>query len=327
LISRIGLQTTTAALALAVVLVPGVIATPSAQAQTFSTLHSFDNTDGAQPVNTLVQATDGNIYGAAFSGGANGGGTLFKITPSGTLKTLYNFCSESGCTDGAGPAVQLLQAINGDFYGEACSGGANGGGTLFKITPSDTLTTLYNFCSESGCTDGQCPNALLQATNGKLYGATFGGGANGYGTLFEFAPGGTLTTLYTFCVQSGCTDGANPDTDMVRATNGNIYGATYSGGVSGNGTFFEITPSGAYTALYSFCSKSNCSDGAHPNGGVVQAADGDFYGIRLAVGSSHAPIAPAAGRSSKSAQVERSRRFMGSAPKVAVRTARTPTRK
>jgi uncharacterized repeat protein (TIGR03803 family) len=232
---------------------------------------------------TLLQATDGNIYGMTETGGANGGGTLFKMTPSGTLTTLYEFCSESGCTDGEDPSTKLVQAANGDFYGEAYSGGAHGGGTIFRITPTGTLTTLYSFCSDYvvnvGCVDGQGPNDLIQATNGSLYGATYSGGANGDGTLFKIAPNGTLTTLYSFCSQGGCPDGSNPTTGMVQATNGNLYGTTYWGGNSNNGTFFEITPSGTHTTLYSFCSQSECTDGAHPNSGVIQATDGYFYGI------------------------------------------------
>ena len=85
-------------------------------------------------------------------------GTVFKITPSGTLTTLYSFCSQSGCTDGHSPYAGLVQATNGDFYGTTLYGGANPYcGTVFKITPSGTLTTLYSFCSQSGCTDGANP--------------------------------------------------------------------------------------------------------------------------------------------------------------------------
>jgi len=284
----------TLATALAGVLLSAMLATPLARAQTFNTLHSFSSTDGAQPINTLVQATDGNIYGAVVVGGANGGGTIFKITPTGALTTLYNFCSESGCTDGSQPQTRLVQAVNGDFYGVAYSGGAHGAGTIFKITPSGTLTTLYSFCSRYiinvGCTDGQGPNALLQATNGKFYGGTYAGGANGYGTVFEVTPSGRLTTLYGFCSQANCSDGANPTTGMIQATNGNIYGTTYwggRGGFSGNGTIFEITPSGTHTTLYSFCSQSNCSDGAHPNAGVVQATSGDLYGTTYGGGANN----------------------------------------
>jgi uncharacterized repeat protein (TIGR03803 family) len=201
------------------------------------TLLSFDGTDGANPVAGLVQATDGDLYGTTLGGGATGGGTVFEITLSGALTTLYSFCPHpnNGCTDGNGPYAGLIQATNGDFYGETSSGGANGHyGTVFKITPSGTLMTLHSFCSESGCTDGNEPVAgLVQATDGDFYGTTYIGGANGGGTVFTITPSGTLTTLYSFCAQTGCTDGANPYTaPLVQDTNGDLYGTTLQGGIS-----------------------------------------------------------------------------------------------
>ena len=255
--------------------------------QTFTTLHSFDLTDGAYVVAGLVQATNGDLYGTTGSGGTNGSGTVFKITPNGTLTTLYSFCSQSNCTDGAGPN-QLIQATNGDFYGTASSGGANGSGTIFKITPSATLTTLYSFCSQIGCADGQDPLwGLVQAPNGDFYGTTSNGGfscagppGHGCGTIFKITPGGTLTTLFAFplCSQSGCPDGFYPAA-LVRATNGNFYGTTSNGGLpTSAGTVFKITPSGTLTTLYSFCAQINCTDGADPLAPLVQATDGDFYG-------------------------------------------------
>jgi len=101
----------------------------SLSAQTFTTLHSFDSSDGAAILAGLVQATDGNLYGTAYEGGANcapdGCGTIFKITPSGTLTTLHSFCSQSNCTDGEYPEAGLIQATNGNFYGTTYEGGAN----------------------------------------------------------------------------------------------------------------------------------------------------------------------------------------------------------
>src|ERR1017187_7160808 len=143
-------------------------------AQTFTTLHSFDGTDGAAPYAGLVQANDGNLYGTAKAGGANGYGTVFKITTSGTLTTLHSF----DYTDGASPYAGLIQATDGKLYGTTYEGGANVlNGTVFKITTSGTLTTLHNFCSLSGCTDGASPYAgLVQATNGDLYGTAGGAG-------------------------------------------------------------------------------------------------------------------------------------------------------
>ncbi|MGA3079139.1 MAG: choice-of-anchor tandem repeat GloVer-containing protein [Bryobacteraceae bacterium] len=138
----------------------------------------------------------GTSTGQRIFGGANVYGTVFKITPSGALTTLYSFCSQTNCTDGQYPSVALVQAISGDFYGTTDNGGANGyyGGTIFKIARSGTLTTLYSFCSQTNCTDGSDPSAaLVQATNGNFYGTTGYGGASsscvsffcGYGTFFK----------------------------------------------------------------------------------------------------------------------------------------------
>src|ERR1022692_2728034 len=158
---------------------------------TLTTLASFNSSDGSQPTGELVQGRDGNFYGTTSQGGAAGGqaGTVFKMTPSGTLTTLYNFCSLSLCADGEQPEAGLLQASDGNFYGTTGGGGAHGAGTIFAITPSGTLTTLYSFCSLGGtsCTDGAYPTAgLIQASDAKLYGVTTqGGNANFAGTAFS----------------------------------------------------------------------------------------------------------------------------------------------
>jgi uncharacterized repeat protein (TIGR03803 family) len=275
----------------------------SLSAQTFTTLHSFGQTDGAYPTATLVQGTDGNLYGTTQGGGANlsciiggilGCGTVFKITPSGTLTTIYNFCSQSNCTDGASPFYPaLVQGPDGNFYGTTLQGGANsngscvvsgnegsGCGTVFKITPGGRLTTLYNFCSQSNCTDGSNPaGGLVLGTDGNFYGTTGGytngGGANGLGTVFKITPGGTLTTLHSF---DGA-DGVQPGT-LVQGTNGNFYGTTNTGGANAVGTVFSITPGGTLTTLYNFCSLANCTDGGNPapTEALVQGVDGNFYG-------------------------------------------------
>jgi len=251
---------------------------------TLTTLYSFCSqsgcTDGDQPWAGLVQATNGDLYGTTYLGGASDNGTVFKITPSGKLTTLYNFCSQSNCTDGANPLAGLIQATNGDLYGTTSGGGADGYGTIFRITPSGKLTTLYSFCSQSGCADGANPyyGALVQATNGNLYGTTYAGGTNRYGTIFEITPSGTLTTLYSFCQQSGCPDGKSPQAGLVQATDGNFYGTTYIGGAKDHGTIFKITSSGTLTTLYSFCSQSNCTDGFDTWPGLVQDTNGTFYG-------------------------------------------------
>ncbi|MGA9931351.1 MAG: choice-of-anchor tandem repeat GloVer-containing protein, partial [Terriglobales bacterium] len=249
--------------------------------QSLSTLLNFDGANGAFPYFTsLIQGTDGNLYGTTESGGTFDQGYIFKVTPGGTLSQLYTFCSQANCTDGAEPFAGLVQATNGNFYGTTSEGGANGAaGTVFEVTSAGRLTTLYNFCSQSGCADGLEPYAgLIQGTDGNFYGTTLFGGANDLGTVFKITPGGTLTTLYSFCSQNGCTDGEVPYAGLVQGTDGNFYGTTVAGGANGAGTVFKITPGGTLTTLYSFCSQSGCTDGIQPEAGLVQGTDGNFYG-------------------------------------------------
>lgn len=257
------------------------MATVSA-AQTFTSLFSFDDTDGKNPLGALVQGANGNFYGITTRGGANAGGTVFEITPAGALTSLYDFYFPANGTDGDSPNP-VIQAPNGNLYGTTFSGGANQYGTVFEITPAGTLTTLYSFCSQADCSDGEYPvGPLVQATNGNFYGTTESGGANASGTVFEVTPAGKLTTLYSFCSQPDCADGALSTGGLVQATNGNFYGTTINGGVDNPyGTVFEITPAGKLTTLHEFCSQTNCADGATPGAGLVQATNGNFYGTTL----------------------------------------------
>src|SRR5580704_17992785 len=170
----------------------------SLSAQTFTTLRSFDGTDGSQVFPGLVQAANGDLYGATADGGANSNkgcvancGTVFKITLAGKLTTLYSFCSQSGCSDGAEPQATLVQDTNGNLYGTTFILGANNGGTVFKISLSGTFTTLHSFDS----TDGDAPRGPVQATDGNFYGTTNQCGAHGGGTVFKITPSGKLTTL------------------------------------------------------------------------------------------------------------------------------------
>lgn len=253
--------------------------------------------DGKSPYGGLMLGTDGNFYGTTQSGGANGYGTIFKYVPGVGLTTLYNFCAKSGCTDGANPVAGLIQAANGNFYGTTEYGGANdmcgaaGCGTVFKITKKGKLTTLYSFCSKSDCSDGELPTgALIQGKDKKFYGTTFTGtdAIGSFGTIFKITGAGKLSTLYNFCSKSGCVDGAAPHAGLIQATDGNFYGTTEYGGANdfcedlgdevGCGTVFKITTKGKLTTLYSFCSLSGCADGELPTGGLIQATDGNFYG-------------------------------------------------
>jgi uncharacterized repeat protein (TIGR03803 family) len=300
-----------------------------------TTVHSFDIADGEYIPAGLVQTSNGNFYGTTFQGGANSEGTVFKIAASGKLTTLYSFCSHTNCTDGEVPAAGLVEAPNGTFYGTTAGGGADyracriGCGTVFKITPAGRLTTLHSF----DIADGAYPNALIQATDGNLYGTTSAGGAasactfyelRGCGTVFKITPSGTLTALHRFegtdggvpvaglvestdgsfygtTSQGGTndagtifkitpngrlttlhtfdnTDGKYPASTLIQATDENFYGTTSQGGTNDAGTIFKITPSGVLTTLYSFCSQSDCADGGGPEAGLVQSTNGKFYG-------------------------------------------------
>ncbi|HTA25958.1 MAG TPA: choice-of-anchor tandem repeat GloVer-containing protein [Terriglobales bacterium] len=261
-----------------------------------TTLYSFcaeDNcTDGASPQGGVVEGVDGNFYGTTRDGGngplciSNGYcGNVFKMTPSGAVTTIYNFCSLPNCTDGLLPTTPLVQGTDGNLYG-ATSQFDTFPATIFKITTSGKLTTLYTFCEQQGCTNGDAANALLLGTDGNFYGITSRGGAsgpNGLGTVFKMTPGGTLTTLYSFCSLPSCLDGADPGGGLVEGTDGNFYGTTSEGGQYGSGTLggtiFKITPQGTITTLYSFCAQQpNCADGTDPFGPPTQGTDGNFYG-------------------------------------------------
>jgi uncharacterized repeat protein (TIGR03803 family) len=195
-----------------------------------------------------------------------------------TVTTLYSFCSDYTCTDGSAPFSGLVQGTDGNLYGTAQNGGEGNFGTVFKITPTGTLTTLHWF---SGTDGGYPGSALIQASDGYFYGVTTYGGTYGFGTVFKIAPGGALTTLANF---DGA-DGSQPS-GIIQGTDGNFYGTTAGGGfftcdqfgISGCGTVFQMTPSGALTTLYQFCSQLNCRDGFNPHAGLVQATDGNFYG-------------------------------------------------
>jgi uncharacterized repeat protein (TIGR03803 family) len=243
-------------------------------AQTFTTLASFAASGGPTGAGTLVQGLNGNFYATTVGGGANQLGTVFEVTPAGTLTTLYTFCSQTNCVDGYYPS-NLVAANNGNFYGTTNGGGASNYGSVFFVTPAGKLTTIYNFCALANCVDGAFPQGRLTlAANGNFYGMTgSGGGAYGVGTIFEMTPSGNLTTIYNFCPQTGCADGAGP-VGLAQGPNGNFYGATEQGGTQGYGTLFELTPQGVLTTLLTF----NFADGDSPLAGPALAANGNFFG-------------------------------------------------
>jgi len=192
-------------------------------------------------------------------------------------------------TDGFEPDGALVQGLDGNLYGTTYYGGDGlEDGTIFRITPTGTLTMLYSFCAQSGCADGTVPvGGLLLATDGNFYGTTFGGGAHRAGTVFRVTPGGSLTTLYSFCAQAGCPDGAEVLAPLIQGTDGNFYGTSEAGGSKNSGTVFRITPAGKFTRLHSFCALQDCKDGLYPGAPLIQATDGSFYGTTLEGGDNN----------------------------------------
>ncbi len=265
----------------------------SMAAQTVSTVLSFNGSDGQHPQGALVEALDGNLYGTTYGSLAGYGGSIFKLTPSGTLTTLYTFCSAGPpCTNGASPQAGLFLASNGVFYGTTTAGGSynsscpQGCGTIFKVTGGGALTVLHTFCTVTPCVDGQEPIAgLVEASNGGLYGTTYLGGANSAGTIFRITTGGKFASLYSFCSLSACADGEFPAAGLVQASNGELYGTTYLGGSFSEGTVFQVTTTGVLTTVYNFCQESGCTDGAEPETGLVQGTDGNLYGTTSSGGA------------------------------------------
>jgi uncharacterized repeat protein (TIGR03803 family) len=262
-----------------------VAATLLLPAKTFETVRNFHGWDGNNPYSALVLGSDGSLYGTTVDGGAYKGGNIFKLTLKGELTRLYNFCTLDLCADGKYPSMALVEGPDGNFYGTTQSGGTNGGwGTIFKITPTGALTTLYSF----GGPDGAGPySPLLVASDGNFYGTTNGGGTANAGTVYQITSTGTLTTLYNFCSELRCGDGQYPVGALIEASDGNIYGTTHAGGnysacnVDGCGTVFKITLQGKLTTLHAFAA----SDGDYPYGGVVEGAGKMFYGTTGAGGA------------------------------------------
>jgi uncharacterized repeat protein (TIGR03803 family) len=280
---------------------------------TETVLYSFCSqancTDGGLPSAGLVRDAAGNLYGTTEQGGTNGYGTAFELTPNGsggwTENVLHSFNNNG--SDGNRPSGTLTFDTAGNLYGTTQFGGAGcspgGCGTVFELSPSQgggwTEQVLYSFAG-GNYGDGASPVAGLTLAAGNLYGTTTGGGVVGPGggdggTVFELSPsqggGWTEKVVYNFCSQDGpygrCQDGADPDTNLIFDSAGNLYGTTLSGGgtpiclLFGCGTAFELSPngSGGWTeqVLYDFCSQTNCADGYNPPAGLIFDASGNLY--------------------------------------------------
>ena len=235
-----------------------------------SVLWSFGNgTDGGNPKSALVQGSDGALYGTTTGGGAFGGGTVFRITLAGVESILWSFGSGA---DGADPEAGVIQGTDGNLYGTTLLGGTQSQGIVFKVSPSGVETVLFNFDPATGSSPKA---ALIQATDGNFYGTTSAGGSARGGTVFKITPAGEESVLWSFGAGH---DAYSPAASLVQGSDGNFYGTTIAGGTvnNGDGTIFRVTPDGVETVLWDFGYGGN--GGFSEPFGLVEDADGNFYG-------------------------------------------------
>jgi len=274
--------------------------TPSGKKWKFKTLYSFPGKgqSATNPIYLTYAGADTGalydgtsaLYGVAQKDGISSGGAIFALTKSGKKwkeSVLYNFCSQSNCTDGFFPNPGLAIDGSGNIYGTTAAGGANTRGTIFELSPqgggSWSETVLYSFCSGVGCPDGADPKSgVVRDASGNFFGNTAHGGSDGInqGTVYELAANSQYTVLHSFCLGS-CTDGMNPNAPLLLDGQGNLFGTTDSGGtgVEPGGIIFEIH-NGQFIQLYNFCVDGFCTDGEEPSPYAPLAIDtaGNLYG-------------------------------------------------
>lgn len=250
----------------------------TAPAASLSTVYSFTGgNDGANP-NGLLRAANGSFYGTAQYGGGNFSGTVFQFSPAGGLSPLYSF---TGGSDGAVPLAALMQGPDGNFYGTTYQGGTSDNGTVFRITPGGTLSNLISL----NITNGSFPySELTLGADGNYYGTTYQGGAGRTdytfrpGEVFRITSSGALSRVYSF---TNGLDGGFPASGPILGSDGNFYGMTSQGGVSSNGTVYQITANGTFRSLVSF----NQTNGSLPLAELVQDVAGNLYGTTATGGA------------------------------------------
>ena len=243
---------------------------------------------GSGPVAGLTLAADGSLYGTTSAGGATDNGTLFKVTTAGVFSTLIEFTGLSGVAKGSAPSAELLRYTDGNFYGTTIGGGASENGTIFKMTPSGVLTTLAEFTGTGGGVRGSAPAArLIGNTSNVLFGTTSTGGSNNRGVVFKITTAGAYTLLSQFTGTGGNTRGDTPSGPLAIGADSNLYGVTEAGGANDIGVVFRVTQTGgAYTLLHQF----DGTVGGSPAGGLLLAADGNFYGTTVNGGTAGAGL-------------------------------------
>ncbi|MEH2409053.1 choice-of-anchor tandem repeat GloVer-containing protein [Nostoc sp.] len=241
---------------------------------TLTTLVNFTGTNGTNPVARLFQASDGNLYGATFTGGTNNLGTLFQLKKT-TFTTLTNLWNFNG-TNGANPAGRLISGSDGNLWGITSAGGVNSKGTIFKIPLTGGVSTiLVNFNGINGAT----PLARLQlASDGNYYGTASAGGATNKGVAFKLTPAGLITS-YSF---SGA-NGQSPQAGLIESS-GFIYGTTSVGGASNKGAIFKVPLGGGTLVLVA---SFNGSNGANPTAALTKGKDGNYYGTTSTGGANN----------------------------------------
>jgi uncharacterized repeat protein (TIGR03803 family) len=237
----------------------------------------FDGGNGANPYGSLMQASSGKLYGITNEGGANDDGVLFEYNPA--TNTYIKKMDFDG-TNGSKPNGSLIQASNGNLYGLTETGGTNNNGVLFEYNPT---TNIYTKKIDFDGTNGANPyGSLMQASNGKLYGMTGSGGANGFGVLFEFDPVvNNFNKKFDF-------DGTNgimiPVGSLIQASNDKLYGLTFFGGTNQAGVLFEYDlVTNTYTKKFDF----DGTNGGNPNGYLMQASNGKLYGMTIYGGANN----------------------------------------
>ena len=237
----------------------------------------------------LIQGSDGNFYGTTWGGGTNNLGAVFRISPNGNYTNLHSFVGPPN--DGANPFAGLIQGSDGNFYGTTEYGGTNtncpsGCGTIFQITSAGTYTTLYSF---NGGTNGANPTAsLVQGKDGFFYGTTLNGGSStncssGCGTVYKINSAGTHTILYSLIRGGNVFDIPTTQAGLVQGPDGYLYGTIMNGGSDSYGSVYKISSVGTFTTLYSF-TDTTATNGWFPFAGLVEGADGSFYGTTLVQG-------------------------------------------
>jgi uncharacterized repeat protein (TIGR03803 family) len=197
-----------------------------------------------------------------------------SLAVSGHAQTVTYLANFNG-TNGAFPGP-VIQATDGNFYGTTFAGGTHSKGNVFRMTPTGEISSVYSFCSQTNCADGESPAAApVVGSDGNLYGVTSSGGKNA-GVIYKLTLSGKITILHTFC-SSSCDDGYEP-TGITLGSDGNFYGTTTLDGKFDSGTVFQISPTGDFKLLHTFCSLANCADGGIPIFPPMQGSDGNLYG-------------------------------------------------